>query len=77
MRQVEITRRKWVQNPKGGGGYEYPPPSSGYFHCFSTAYMEFNSGPGQYPVALVELMDGTVEEVTVDLLRFTSEPPKE
>lgn len=36
-----------------------------------------NNGPGQYPVAIVELMDGTVEEVTVDLLRFTSEPSKE
>jgi len=39
--------------------------------------MEFNNGPGQYPVAIIELMDGTVEEVTVDLLRFTSEPSKE
>lgn len=77
MRLVAITRRKWVQNPKGVGGYEYSQPSYGYFHCFSTAYMEFESGPGQYPVAIVELMDGTVEEVTVDLLRFTSEPPKE
>lgn len=77
MRQVAITRRKRVRNPKGGGDYEFSLPSYGYFHCFSTAYMEFESGPGQYPVAIVELMDGTVEEVTVDLLRFTSEPPKE
>jgi len=77
MRQVAITRRKWVQNPKGGGGYEYSPPSYGYFHCFITAYMEFNNGNWVLARTIIELHVGTVEEVTVDLLRFTSEPPKE
>lgn len=32
----------------------------GYFHQWGTNYTEFNSGPGNYTVAVVELPDGRI-----------------
>jgi hypothetical protein len=40
------------------------------FHGWSTSYDEFESGPGHYPVAIVEKPDGQVAVVQARLIRF-------
>jgi len=32
----------------------------GFFHWFSQDHQEFESGPGNYPVAIIECIDGEV-----------------
>jgi len=47
-------------------------PSSGLarFHQWGVDYEEFESGPGNYTVAIVEYENGTVEGVRVDMMKF-------
>ena len=42
------------------------------FHQFGTNYEEFEKGPGNYSVAIVEHRDGTVECVDPELIKFIS-----
>ena len=42
----------------------------GKFHGWGSDYEEFESGPGNYTVAIVELPDGKVETVPPYLIRF-------
>lgn len=40
------------------------------FHGWGSAYEEFESGPGNYTVAIVEFADGKVDTVVPHLIRF-------
>lgn len=40
------------------------------FHQFSVDYEEFLSGPVQYPVAIVEMSDGTVQNIPSEMIQF-------
>ncbi len=40
------------------------------FHDFNTDYEEIGCNVGQYPVAIVEFRDGSVESVPLALIRF-------
>ncbi len=42
----------------------------GKFHKWGDAYEEFESVPGNFSVALVELPDGTMEEVQPKNIKF-------
>lgn len=71
MRNVLI--KKWDPiNRK----YEEEFSTQGIFHQWAPMYEEFESGPGNYTVALVELYDGIVVEVPPKCIKFTEAPPK-
>lgn len=57
-RKVTVKKRTWPH------GYGKPPVmetiGEGLFHCWGVNYEEFESGPGNYTVAIVEMPDGTV-----------------
>ncbi len=40
------------------------------FHQFGATYQEFESGPGNYTVGIIELADGTVQEFALNMFRF-------
>lgn len=42
------------------------------FHQWGTDYQEFDSGPGNYSTAIIELPDGTVLNHPADMIKFTS-----
>jgi len=42
----------------------------GRFHGWGSGYEEFESGPGNYTVAIVEFPDGKVDTVMPYLIRF-------
>lgn len=64
-------------------------PASGYawsdfiyegtFHQWGNCYEEFESGPGNYTAAVIELPDGTIEMPLATNVKFTdnSAPAKE
>ena len=43
----------------------------GKFHCFSTDYEVLNQGVGIFPTALIEKEDGTIESISVEMIRLT------
>jgi len=44
----------------------------GIFHQFGCDYEEFESGPGNYTTAIVEMSDGSVRNVPVDMVVFNN-----
>lgn len=42
----------------------------GVFHQWGSSYEEFESGPGNYTTAIVELTDGSIVEVLPRYLKF-------
>ena len=48
----------------------------GRFIAFTTDFMELQDGIGQYPVAIVELEDGTVQVVYAEQIQFTDRKEK-
>ena len=53
-----------------------PVPRKAVFHCFSTAFEELRNGVGQFPAAIVEYENGTVETVFADRIRFLDPPDR-
>lgn len=50
---------------------------TGTFHQFGLDYNEYEEGPGTFSVAIVEMPDGTIENVPVDHIRFIEPTPVE
>ncbi len=42
----------------------------GLFYEWGVNYEEFESGPGNYSIAIVEYEDGTIESVPVEQIKF-------
>jgi hypothetical protein len=40
------------------------------FHCFGVDYEEFENGPGNYSTAIIELPDGSIKSIPVELIKF-------
>jgi hypothetical protein len=77
MRKVMI--KKWipckrettlVQCEEGTNCFEKEFETPGLFHQWASAYEESSEGFGNYTVALVELNDGTIEEVLPKHVQF-------
>lgn len=45
----------------------------GVFHQWGNAYEEFDSGPGNYSVAIIEMPDGTIETPLAGNVKFKVE----
>lgn len=84
MRRVEFKEWipiEWVPTPMGSGnerkdgtGCWTDFTGAGLFHQWANAYEEFESGPGNYTVAIIELPDGTIKEILPSNLRFKDVP---
>lgn len=49
----------------------------GIFHSFGVNYAEFDNGPGNYSIAIIELSDGTIVTPPADLIKFIDTNTKE
>lgn len=45
----------------------------GLFHQFGIDFEEFDEGPGNYTTAIVEMPDGTVKSLAVEMIIFLKE----
>ena len=69
----EEVNTKWVVYTKtkaGTGCWEPYFTRYGKFHQWASAYDEFESGAGNYTVALVETADGTIQSVLPFNIKF-------
>lgn len=76
----KLRRCKGKANVYVNGKWETLEFPLGYFHNFSMAYEEFENGPGNYAIAIVELPDGRVvlpaadDIVFLDRIEETQDP---
>jgi hypothetical protein len=54
------------------GEIHYKKVSIGYgiFHAWGFGYEEFETGPGNYSTAIIEMPDGSVENISADMIVF-------
>jgi len=65
--------RAFIVAQTGTGCFETEFSTDGLFHQWAPAYEEFENGAGNYTVALVELANGTIEQVLPKNLKFITE----
>ena len=74
-----MTRKvNWLKWEKVAGEAKYEKVMKGtaIFHQFGVDYFEFESGPGNFSTAIIELPDGTVKNVPVRNIIFIDEEAK-
>jgi len=49
---------------------------TGKFHQWGSEFMEFESGPGNYTVAIIELPDGTIQKYEPTMIEFDDQEEK-
>jgi len=69
MRKVVVYEYK---RAKGQMAYEKVAVGHGLFHQFGVNYEEFETGPGNFTTAVVEMPDGEVKNVPVELIVFNN-----
>jgi hypothetical protein len=76
MRKVKF--KKWippqynaeVKRIEGTNCWESDYVNEGLFHQWGNSYEEFESGAGNFTVAIVELPDGTIGEILPSNIKF-------
>jgi len=66
MNRVEVYR--WEKD--AAGTIQRVLDGYGTFKQYGTDYEDFETGPAQYPIAIVEIDDGTVRSVPVGMIEF-------
>jgi hypothetical protein len=54
----------------GKGPFVKVLKGEGTFHQFGVGYEEFESGPGNFSTAIIELPDGSIKNHSVELIEF-------
>lgn len=83
MRKVLF--KKWIPREEIGEGafrrqkegtncWEKDFTNAGVFHQWGCSYDEFESGAGNFTVAIIETPDGNIEQVLPSNLQFISAP---
>jgi hypothetical protein len=70
MRRVNAVYKVYNPPADGIGGCWKAIECEGDFHGWHSRYEEFENGPGNYTVGLVELDNGSIVEVLPDTVRF-------
>jgi hypothetical protein len=66
-----------LHRPKGKMGYEKVCVGEGIFHMFGIDYEEFEAGPGNYTTAVVEMPDGSIQNLPLEFVVFVKEEDEE
>lgn len=74
MRGKDIMEQRhcvyWGYDKNEMGTYVKVFKGSAVFHQFGVDYEEFETGPGNYSTAIIELPDGSVKNVPVEHIAF-------
>ena len=60
------------QRVKGQTHFDKVCVGNGIFHQFGFDYEEFETGPVNYSTAIVEMPDGTIKNIPVELVVFNN-----
>ena len=65
-----VTVFKWEKPEPMSNKFEKVKDCEGRFHQWGSGYEEFETGPGNYSVAIVELADGEIVTPSADMIKF-------
>ena len=71
MEKRKVVVYEW-QRVKGQNHSDKVAVGNGIFHQFGCDYEEFETGPGNYTTAVVEMPDGSVKNVPVEMIVFNN-----
>ena len=71
MEQRKVVVYKW-ERVQGHTHYDKVADGHGIFHGWGVDYEEFESGPGNFSTAIIEMPDGSVRNVPVELIVFNN-----
>lgn len=85
MKLRKVMFKKWIPRETIGEGalkrqkegtncWESDFNHAGLFHQWAASYEEFENGAGNFTVAIVELPDGTIEQVLPSNVKFVDLP---
>ncbi len=84
VRRVEYFNQRWVKTTYGEGGKAVKPGrfvkekvGEAWFHQWGIDYEEFDTGPGNFSVAIIELDDGTIKNIPAEQVKFLEPIVKE
>lgn len=68
--------KKWLppEMHKHSGRWSDDFEVEAIFHTWGSSYEEFESGAVSYATAIVELLDGTVQNIEVSKIKFLDKP---
>ena len=72
MRTVEVLDYKKDESGKIINANEKIVMWEGLFHQWGNDYEEFEAGPGNYTIAIVEKEDGTIHNIHPTFIKFKS-----
>lgn len=58
----------------GTGKWQSDFPNTGLFHQWANDYEEFEHGPGNFTVAIIELSDGSIVTIPPQHVKFLDSP---
>ena len=68
-----MRRVKYYEYEKAGNVFDRVLKGDATFHQFGVDYEEFETGPGNFSTAIIELPDGTIKNIPVELIEFDTE----
>jgi hypothetical protein len=68
MRKVIFYR--WERIKDNPSKFEKIIDGSGLFHQWGCDYEEFESGPGNFSTAIIELPDGSIKNIYAEMIEF-------
>lgn len=75
MKTRKVKILAWDTDNYVDGSYLKKEIGEGEFHGWGVAYEEFETGPGNYSTAIIEMPDGSVINHQVELIKFTNTTP--
>jgi hypothetical protein len=60
----------WEYEKQDDGHFDRVEKGLAIFHEFGTDYEEFESGPGNFSTAIIQLPDGTIKNIPVEHIKF-------
>lgn len=71
--QEKMRRIQWYEYKKieGQSNFDKVLQGDAIFHQWGVDYEEFETGPGNYSTAIIELANGTIKNVPAEMVEFT------
>ena len=69
----KVIYHEWDRPIDSHNRYSRVPKGEAIFHQFGVNYEEFETGPGNYTSAVIELPDGTIKNVPVEMITFIND----
>ena len=69
-RPIQTFKHKQINIDDGDYSWHLVDDGNGIFVQYGVSYEEFDSGPGPFTTAIVEMPDGTVKNIPVENIMF-------